>query len=209
MAPTTSPRSPGLGRHVTEVATLTLGSLEIPCTRALFGALSAELDRTPAVAAQPLMGTGKIANTAELSGAVAVMRRGEISFVEKALKAQLRQAVALVVVNSDNHPFVPDAGTLDTSDISIPVVCVRKSDGARLLERLKRSASLRGAKGAAAGRSSLRPKARLSPPSPCGAARANEQQDPLLLYVACVTARHVLTTRARRSPAPFGVCVVW
>ena len=140
MAPTTSPRSPGLGRHVTEVATLTLGSLEIPCTRALFGALSAELDRTPAVAAQPLMGTGKIANTAELSGAVAVMRRGEISFVEKALKAQLRQAVALVVVNSDNHPFVPDAGTLDTSDISIPVVCVRKSDGARLLERLKRSA---------------------------------------------------------------------
>ena len=137
-----------IGRHETERASLSVDSgaaqLSFACTAACFGALSCDLAATPIVAVEPLLGNGVIANTGSLTNCVAVMRRGEISFVEKALKAQLRKAVALVVINTEDNPFVPDSGDLDTSDIRIPVVCVRQSDGRRLLEVMSSAATAGG-----------------------------------------------------------------
>eukprot|EP01046_Picozoa_sp_COSAG06_P070843 COSAG06_NODE_19991_length_814_cov_1.022378_1_plen_152_part_01 len=85
-----------IGRHETEKASLSVDAgaqqLGFACTAACFGALECNLAGAAIVAVDPLLGAGKVLNAAELRGAIAVMKRGEISFVEKALKAQLRKA---------------------------------------------------------------------------------------------------------------------
>ena len=132
-------------RHATEVVTVMMvqgehapghPDREMYGTRARFGSVNADLHAS-AVAVQPPMGKGVIQYPNSLIGAVAVMKRGEISFTDKARKAAAAGAIALIVVNTEDHAFVPDTTPGEgAEDIAIPVVCVRRSDGAALIARL-------------------------------------------------------------------------
>ena len=61
----------------------------------------------PVVRADPPHADGPLANAAALAGAIAVARRGECTFDEKAARAAAAGAAALVVVNSADEPFPP------------------------------------------------------------------------------------------------------
>jgi hypothetical protein len=122
---------------VIEVASIPLTvSSTIYGTRALFGAPNADISAL-AVVAQPLLGTGAIQQPESLRGSVAVMQRGVISFTDKARKVAAAGAIALIIINTQNQAFVPDTDGLESADdITIPVVCIRQSDGAMLLKGL-------------------------------------------------------------------------
>lgn len=68
--------------------------------------------------------------TINAKGAIAVVRRGEIPFSQKAENAAKAGAIALVVINSEDTPL---RGTL-SSPAAIPVIGVTRRDGARLLD---------------------------------------------------------------------------
>lgn len=60
----------------------------------------------------------------DLTGAILVLRRGDITFVQKARAAQGRGALGLVVVNDRTAPgiYIMTDSTNDAADITIPVV---------------------------------------------------------------------------------------
>ena len=60
---------------------------------------------------------------------VAIVDRGECSFVDKAIRAQTAGAVALVVVNDATAPLSPDG---DVQSVRIPVALIAAEAGARL-----------------------------------------------------------------------------
>ena len=83
------------------------------------------LAEVQAVQAIPLTVHQPLSNVAELIGKVAVVQRGDVSFVEKARVVQAAGAVAMICVNSDDV-----LGRLVGSgpDITIPCVCIKSSD---------------------------------------------------------------------------------
>lgn len=106
---------------------------------AAFGAAGARLERVAAVMVDPPLADKDITNRDELSGAIAVIQRGGVPFVEKARRAQEAEAVAVIVVNSSDDPYVPLG---DGDDITVPVICVNKSDGQEIVAKLPGAASL-------------------------------------------------------------------
>jgi hypothetical protein len=88
------------------------------------------------VAAQPPLADTELSNAAEVGGAVALVERGAVSFVEKARRAQAAGAVGLVIVNSEDAEYVP-LGMPGDEDVYIPVVCVTRTDGQAVAERLR------------------------------------------------------------------------
>jgi hypothetical protein len=91
-----------------------------------------------AVLAEPDMaqeGAGKLRNGAQMRGALGVVRRGGgVTFVSKARTLALCGCVAVLVVNTDDEPFLLHASDADDGrDILVPVMCLRKRDGERLL----------------------------------------------------------------------------
>eukprot|EP01043_Picozoa_sp_COSAG02_P008568 COSAG02_NODE_276_length_26189_cov_810.678191_13_plen_1077_part_00 len=113
---------------------LQLGSAVAPFAIARFGASSARLNGT-AVRAEPLRADAELANSAEISGCVAVIERGTCSFVQKACRAQAAGAIGVLFVNTDEELFVI-GGDEGDDDIVLPVVMVRASDGQAFLREL-------------------------------------------------------------------------
>ncbi len=74
-------------------------------------------------------------NPAELSGNVAILRRGDCTFVEKVLFAQQAGAVAAIVVNNVADPAYVGMSGAD-ANITIPAVLVSLADGNELIARL-------------------------------------------------------------------------
>lgn len=74
----------------------------------------------------------------DVKGAIAVVRRGEIPFAQKAQNAANAGAVAIIVVNSDDTPL---RGTL-SRPATIPAIGVSRRDGARFFEQSTLSAML-------------------------------------------------------------------
>lgn len=68
-----------------------------------------------------------IVNAATISGKIAVLDRGNCSFVEKVQRAQDSGAVAVIVVNDQNVPLFNMGGT--SSTINIPSVMISLADG--------------------------------------------------------------------------------
>ena len=60
------------------------------------------------------------------------MRRGAVRFGEKARRAEENGAVAVLIINTDDEPYVP-LGTPADDAIQIPVVCIGKAAGDMLL----------------------------------------------------------------------------
>ena len=61
--------------------------------------------------------------------------RGQCTFVSKARRLAGAGATAVVIVNNDDRPYMLHADSKDAgTDLGVPVVCVRRQDGARMLE---------------------------------------------------------------------------
>lgn len=96
----------------------------------------------PLVLVSPVQGCGPLSNADELHGAIAVVMRGNCSFVAKTLAAQDAGAVGVVVVNNARDA----GGTIVMSDVSggavpqIPAVLVSHASGRLLQQALRRQA---------------------------------------------------------------------
>ncbi|WP_178075858.1 S8 family serine peptidase [Paenibacillus oralis] len=66
----------------------------------------------------------------DLSGKIAFIKRGEISFAEKVLNAQASGALAAIIYN--NLPEALESGTLGDADVTIPVYALSGVDGERI-----------------------------------------------------------------------------
>ncbi len=83
------------------------------------------------VRADPLMVDRDLVNGEAMKGKVVVVGRGVLPFVEKARRVQAAGAICMVVINSADELY-KFAG--QGEDIKIPVVCVKHSDGALLVD---------------------------------------------------------------------------
>ncbi len=80
-----------------------------------------------------------------VSGKIAVIDRGDCSFVEKVLGAQEGGAVAAIIINNvDGPPAAMGGGDPTTSLVSIPAVMISKADGAALKAQLTNGATVTG-----------------------------------------------------------------
>lgn len=107
-------------------STLTVGSMTIP-GRALNGSLAGKL-RAPLVAV-PNVGRSADFASVDVRGAIAIVRRGEIRFLQKAQNAAAAGAVGLVIVNTESGNV---SGTLGGAT-SIPVLALSGEQGKPLL----------------------------------------------------------------------------
>ena len=123
--------SPG-GTHA-ESATLRTadGGLLVHAVPAAFGCFTHDLPRASCVLAQPELADRPLTNAAEALGAVVVVKRGGVPFVEKARHAQQAGAAAVVIVNTAHEPYMAHGHTYsdgrvdDGRGLSVPVVCLR------------------------------------------------------------------------------------
>ena len=123
--------------------TPTVDLLEIFATAASFGHTASQRGqkqvarRARAVLAQPELADGPLTNASMMRGQIAVVRRGDKTFVQKARRVQAAGATGLIVINNSEAPCLPVANDTDRGDdIIIDVVCVRHSDGESLLQTL-------------------------------------------------------------------------
>lgn len=79
-------------------------------------------------------GCTDITNTSEIDGKIALIRRGDCSFVIKVKNAQNAGAIAVIIVNNEGGNAAGMAGTDAT--ITIPALMVSKSDGNKLINTL-------------------------------------------------------------------------
>ncbi|MFM8879437.1 MAG: S8 family serine peptidase [Verrucomicrobiota bacterium] len=79
---------------------------------------------------------GRVTNTSEVKGKIALIDRGTCFFSSKVRAAQQAGAVAVVMVNNVDGFPIPMGGSGDTSDIKIPGVMISRTDGAILRRRL-------------------------------------------------------------------------
>ncbi len=111
-------------------STLTVGGMTIS-GRALKGSLPGQL-KAPLVAV-PNVGRSADFASVDVRGAIAIVRRGEIRFLEKAQNAAAAGAVGLVIVNTSNDNF---SGTLGSAT-KIPVLALSGEQGKPLLDRAR------------------------------------------------------------------------
>lgn len=109
-------------------STLTVGDTTIS-GRALNGSLAGNL-KAPLVIV-PNVGQPADFASVDVKGAIAIVRRGEIPFLQKAQNAASAGAVGLVIVNTESGNF---SGTLGGAT-SIPVLGLSGEQGKPLLER--------------------------------------------------------------------------
>ena len=109
-------------------ADVTVGSYSCVGTVAAFGAAGARVSEVPAVVTQPALADSDLQNSALIKGSLAIIERGVVPFVEKARRAQSAEAVAVIFLNTEDKPYVP-LGMEGDADITIPVMCVKRTDG--------------------------------------------------------------------------------
>ncbi|MCX2741097.1 T9SS-dependent M36 family metallopeptidase [Pontibacter anaerobius] len=76
------------------------------------------------------------ANQAEITGNIALVDRGECSFIEKALNAQASGATAVIVVNNVDGPAMAMGGDETGTAVLIPAIMISKADGEKLKSAL-------------------------------------------------------------------------
>lgn len=104
--------------------------------RALSGSMQG--NRTARLVAVPNVGRPEDFDRVDVRGAIAIVRRGEIRFVEKVNNAVSAGAVGLVIVNTGDDNF---QGTLG-SNVTIPVLALGGKAGQSLLSTATASATL-------------------------------------------------------------------
>jgi hypothetical protein len=79
------------------------------------------------VRVEPANGCGDLQNADQLQGNIALIDRGDCWFYEKVLGAQEAGALAVIVINRDDWPFV--MGAPDDITANIPALMVSQGDG--------------------------------------------------------------------------------
>ena len=82
-------------------------------------------------------GCTALINGTEINGKIAVMRRGDCAFVDKANKAQSAGAIAVIIVNNIAGNPLGQAGS--DLNITIPSFMISKDDGNRFIDALSNS----------------------------------------------------------------------
>ena len=86
----------------------------------------------------PGVGSASDFASVDVTGAIAIVDRGRLFFAEKAENARVAGTVALIVVNTNDSPFV---GTVEPA-VDLPVVGVSAWEGRLLRERLGEAAEI-------------------------------------------------------------------
>ena len=123
-----SPRVELLRRHellFKPKPVLKLNGSVVVCEPASFGPTKSFTGK--AVRVRPELADADLENAEALVGAVAVVRRGECLFVEKARRAMDAGAIGVVIINNGRLFEAPYAKDGDGKDINIPVVGVAQS----------------------------------------------------------------------------------
>ena len=109
------------------------------CLRADFGSKSSFSGQ--GVRAVPELADADLTNAGALAGAVAVVKRGNsdpssggVACHQKARRAQHAGAIAVIVVNTEDSVFVMGDPDNKAGDITIPVMSVPSSVGAKLVD---------------------------------------------------------------------------
>ena len=88
-----------------------------------------------AVATDPPLADTELRNVDALRGAIAVVQRGKVPFVEKARRVQAAGVVGVIFVNHEDKLYMPFADRDEnTEDIRIPCVCIRSCDAALVMQ---------------------------------------------------------------------------
>lgn len=74
------------------------------------------------------LGCNGLTNGAQVSGKIALIRRGSCSFIQKIKNAQDAGAIAVIMMNNVDGTPIPMGGT-ETDPITIPSVMISKADG--------------------------------------------------------------------------------
>ena len=114
------------------------GANKVEFLRAAFGTFD-DIIEVPILRAEPMTADADLSNADELRGKIAVVVRGSsrptaCSFVEKAMRVADAGAVGVVVANTEDSMISPGDSAREGGDVSIPVVGIRSSDVAKLIE---------------------------------------------------------------------------
>ncbi len=91
-------------------------------------------------------GCDTIVNGADLNGNIAVIRSGGCPFGDKMLNAQNEGAIGVIVVNdTPSNPIVMTAEGSSGSQVTIPSIMVKQSDGETIIEAIKAGESINAA----------------------------------------------------------------
>ena len=112
---------------------LEIGHERIPFGLAHFGAQNVDSGPVEAVWTDPILADSPLMNSEAIAGKFALAKRGTTPYDIKARRAQQAGAVGLIIVNDDDNLFELE-GNAPTEDLTLPVVLIKASDGARLLE---------------------------------------------------------------------------
>lgn len=85
-----------------------------------------------------------ITNAAAINGNVAMIDRGNCTFVSKALNAQSAGAIGVVIVDNQRATCQPPSMGGDSADVRIPIISISPTDGDVLKAQLTAGASVRG-----------------------------------------------------------------
>ena len=86
--------------------------------------------------AQPSLGCTQYIDPNQVKGKIAMIDRGECEFGEKAYKAQLRGAIAVIIVNYEDQLLSMAPGVIG-SNVDIPVIMITQSDGDKIKNYLQ------------------------------------------------------------------------
>lgn len=98
------------------------------------GRIVAPTDAANAEGSSTTDGCSSYTNPAEVAGRVALVDRGECTFVTKALRAQEAGAIAVLVANHEACGPAPMGGT--STDVRIPAMGLTKGDGNAIRQQL-------------------------------------------------------------------------
>jgi hypothetical protein len=92
----------------------------------------------------PTDGCGAFTNATEVAGNLAVVERGNCTFVQKARNAQAAGAAGLIVIDNRRETCLPPGMSGEAADVMIPVISVSQDDGDRIKAELTNKAGVRG-----------------------------------------------------------------
>lgn len=92
-------------------------------------------DGTDSTSASTTDACGTLTNASSVAGRIALVDRGNCTFVIKAANIQAAGAIGLIIINNEDNSNLPPLGGSDGS-ITIPVVGVSKPDGATIKAQL-------------------------------------------------------------------------
>ena len=73
---------------------------------------------------------GSIINSNEVNGHIALVYRGDCTFVQKSINAQAAGAVAIVMISNSPDALIQLGGSILGNDVTIPVFLIAQADGA-------------------------------------------------------------------------------